>query len=243
MHNVEISPVDSFSSLSLFREPTVGPEHFVDTPSSVSSLDRAVPTVDVQHAALQALLSPVLDAELTIPFRNCGNPQPYFPYTPTNHSSSLHQHHVHLSDSLSSHLPSLLNQHDLNALNPIQHVPVTPLTFLSGSASSTNPSYGSPLHQSIQQIPSSSSQYLSTHQPADLGDLSISQQIDFDTICSDYLTMVSSPTRMDSPTKGELISPAVSAGSPPSEDEAAAKAILEVIEGVFVTDLSKDIVD
>jgi len=243
MHNVELSPVDSLSSLSIFREPPIGSEHFADTPCSASSLDRAVSTVDAQHAALQALLSPVLDAELTIPpFRNCGNPQPYSLHAPANHPPSLHPHNVRLSDSFSSRLSSLLDQHDFDTLIPTHHVPVTPLTSLSGSATNTNSSYGPPLHP-IQQIPSSSSQYLSTHQPIDLNDLSISQQIEFDTICSDYLTMLSSPTCMDPPSKGEATSPAVSAASPPPEDEAAAKAILEVLEGTFGYVLSKSFLD
>jgi len=242
MHNVEFSPVDSFSSPSLFQEPGLGSEHFVATPSSTSSLDRAAPAVDAQHAALQALISPILGTELTNPsFRNFGNPQPYFPHPLVNHSSPSDQHHVHLSGSPSSCPPRFLDQHDFNTLIPSQYVPVTPLTSLSGSASGTNPSYGSPLHQSIQQIPSVSSQYLSTHQSTDLGNLTISQQIEFDTICSDYLTMLSSPTRMDSTNKAEAISPASSAVSLPPGDKAAAKAILEVLEGMFVTVLSNDI--
>jgi hypothetical protein len=132
MHNVELSPVDSFSSPSVFQEPALGSEHFVATPSSASSLDRTAPAVDAQHAALQALISPVLDTELTIPsFRNCGNPQPYFPHPPANYSSPSDRHHVHLSDSPSSRLPRLLDQHDFNTLIPTQYVPVTPLTSLS----------------------------------------------------------------------------------------------------------------
>ena len=241
MHNIEASPVDSFSSPSIFQEPALGSEHFVATPSSTSSLDHTAPAVDAQHAALQALISPILDTELTMPpFRNCGNPQPYFPYPPVNHLLS-DRHHVHLSGSPSSRLPRLLDQHDFNNLIPSQYVPVTPFTSLSGSASGTNPSYGSPLHQQIQQIPSASSQYLSAHQPTDFDNLTISQQIEFDTICSDYLTMLSSPTRMDSTNKAEAISPAPSTVSLPPEDKAAAKAILEVLEGMFVIVLSKDI--
>lgn len=234
MHNVELSPLDSFSSSFVLQEHALGSEHFVVTPSSTSSLDYTAPAVDAQHAAIQALI----DTELTTPpFRNCGNPQPYFPYTTVNHSSS-DRHHVRLSDS-SSRLSKLLDQHDFNTLIPTQYVSVIPLTSLSGSTSGTNPSYGSPLHRPTQRIPSSSSQYLSTHQPTDLGDLTISQQIEFDTICSDYLTMLSPQTRTDSTNKAEVISPALSAASLPPEDEAAAKAILEVLEGMFSLTLSK----
>ena len=231
MHNVELSPIGSFSSQSLFQEPAVGSEYFVATPSSTSSLDHTAPAVDAQHAALQALMSPVLDTELTIPsFRNFGDPRPYFPHPPVNHSPPSYRHHVRLSDP-SSRLSRPLDQHDLNTLIPTQYVPVIPFPFLSGSASCTNPSHGTS-SQSIQQIPSSTSQYLSTHQPTELGDLSISQQIEFDTICSDYLTMLS-PTRMDSTNKAEVISPVLGTDSPP-KDEAAAKAILEVLEGMFI---------
>ena len=242
MHNIELSPLDSFSSPSVFQESVLGAENFVATPSSASSLDHIAPAVDAQHAALQALISPVLGTELTIlpSFRNCGNSQSYLPHTLADYSSSLHRHNVRLSDSPSSRLPRFLDQYDLNTLTPTHYVPVIPFTsFLSGSASGTNPSYGSP-PQSIQPIPSSSSQYLSTHQPTDLGDLSTSQQIEFDTICSDYLTMLSSPTRTDSTNKAEATSPALRASSPP-EDEAAAKAILEVLEGTIVVALSRTI--
>ena len=234
MHNVELSPLDSFTSSSVFPEPAPGSGDFVATPSSASSLDHTAPAVDAQHAALQALLSSVPDTELIIPsFRNSGNLQPCFPHTSTNHSPPSHRHHVRLSDS-SSRLSGLLDQHDLNTLISIHHASVTPFTsLLSGSASGTNPSYGSPL-QPIQPIPSLSSQYLSTHQPTDLGDLCISQQIEFDTICSDYLTMLSSPTHMDSKNEADTASPALRAASPPPEDEAAAKAILEVLEGKVV---------
>jgi hypothetical protein len=45
---------------------------------------------------------------------------------------------------------------------------------------------------------------------------------------------------MDSTSKAEAISPALSAASP-SKDEAAAKAILEVLEGMVVAALSRDI--
>ena len=242
MFNDELSPVDSFSSLSLFQESALGSEHFVATPSSTSSLDRTAPAVDVQHAALQALTSPIFDNELTVPsFRSRGNLQPYFPHPPVNDLSPLGRHHVHLIGSPFSRIPRLLDQHDFNTSIPNQYVPVTPLTPLSGSASGTNPSYGLPLYQPTQQIPSVSNQYLSTHQSTDLGDLTISQQIEFDTICSDYLTMLSSPTRMDSTNEAEAISPAPSAVSLPPEDKAAAKAILEVLEGIFVIVLSKDI--
>ena len=241
MYNVELSPVDSFSSLSLFQESALGSEHFVATPSSTSSLDRTAPAVDVQHAALQALISSSFDTELTVPsFRSRGNLQPYFPHPSVNHLSPSDRHHVHLSGSPPSHIPRLLDQHDFNASIPNQYVPVIPLTSLSGSASGTNPSYGSPLYQSTQQIPSASNKYLSTHQSTDLGDLTISQQIEFDTICSDYLTMLS-PTRMDSTNEAEAISPAPSAVSLPPEDKAAAKAIMEVLEGIFVSVLSKHI--
>jgi hypothetical protein len=232
MHNVELSPLDSFSSSSVFQEPTIGSEYFAATPSSASSLDHTAPAADAQHAALQALISSVPDTELTIPlFRNSGNFQPYFPLTSANHSPSSHRQYVRLSDPSSSRLPRLLDQHDFNPLIPTHYASVTSLTsLLSGSASGTNPSYGSPPHQPIQPIPSSSSQYLSTHQQTDLGDLSISQQIEFETICSDYLTMLSSPTNMDSATKAETISPTPRAASPPPEDKAAAKAILEALE-------------
>lgn len=235
MHNVELSPLDSSSSSSVFQEPIIGSEHFVATPSSASSLDHIAPAVDAQHAALQALISSVPDTELTIPsFRNSGNLQPYFPHTSANHSPSSHRHYVRLSDPSSSHLPRLLDQNDFNTLIPSHYATVTPLTYLlSGSASGTNPSYGSSLHQQIQPIPSSPIQYLSTHQSTDLGDLSISQQIEFETVCSDYLTMLSS-TNMDSTSKAENTSPAPRATSPP-EDDAAAKAILEVLEGTVDT--------
>ena len=241
MHNIELSPLGSFSSPSVFQESALGSEHFVATPSSASSLDHIAPAVDAQHAALQALISPVLATELTVPssFRNCADLQSHFSLAPTNYSSSLHRHNVRLSDSPSSHIPNLLDQHDFT-LTTTHHVPVIPFTSFSGSASGTNPNYGSPSHQSIQPIPSSSSQYLSTHQPTDLGDLSISQQIEFDAICSDYLTMLSSPNRMDSTSKAEAASPALGAASPP-EDEAAAKAILKVLEGMVVVVLSRDI--
>ena len=46
---------------------------------------------------------------------------------------------------------------------------------------------------------------------------------------------------MDSTNEAEAISPAPSAVSLPPEDKAAAKAILEVLEGIFVTVLSKEI--
>jgi hypothetical protein len=232
MHNVELSPLDSFSSPSAFQESALGSENFVVTPSSVSSLDHIAPAADAQHAALQALMSPILDPELTNPsFRNFGEPQPYFPHL--FNRSSPHRHHVRLSDS-SSRLPNPLDQYDFNTIIPSHHVPVTPLaSILSGFASGTNPSYGSPLHRSTQPIPPTSSQYLSTHQPTDLGDLSISQQIEFDTICSDYLTMLSPTTHMDSTTKAETIGPVSGDASPPG-DEAAAKAILEVLEGTVV---------
>lgn len=235
MHNVELSPLDSFSSSSVFQGPTVGSEYFVATPSSASSLDHTAPAVDAQRAALQALVSSVLDTELTIPsFRNSGNLQPYFPHTSAHHLPPSHRHNVRLSD-LSSHLPRLLDQHDFNALTPTHYASVTPFTtLLSGSASGTNPSYGSSPHQPTQPIPSSPSQYLSTPQTTDLGDLSISQQVEFETICSDYLTMLSSPTNMDPTTKAESISPAPRAASP-SEDEAAAKAILKALEGIVAT--------
>ena len=243
MHNTELSPLDSFSSPSGFQESALGSEHFVATPSSASSLDYTAPAVDAQHAALQALMSPVLGTELTIPssFRNCGNPQSYFSHPSANYPSSSDRQHVRLSDSSSSHLPSLLDQHDFGTLIPSHYVPVTPLSsLLSGSTSGTNPRYGSSPHQPIQPIPSSSNQYLSTHQPTDIGDLSISQQIEFDTICSDYLTMLSSPTCMNSTRKAEATSPALSTSSPP-EDEAAAKAILEVLEGMVIVALSRAI--
>ena len=236
MFNDELSPVDSFSSLSLFQESALGSEHFVATPSSTSSLDRTAPAVDVQHAALQALTSPIFDTELTVPsFRSRGNLQPYFPHPPVNDLSPLGRHHVHLIGSPSSRIPRLLDQHDFSTSIPNQYVPVTPLTPLSGSASGTNPNYGSSPHQPVQPILSSSSQYLSTRQSTDLDDLSISQQIEFDTICSDYLTMLSSPTNMDSTTKAEAISPTPRAASPPPEDEAAAKVILQVLEGMAGT--------
>ena len=231
MHNVELSPLDSFSSSSVFQEPTAGSEYFVATPSSASSLDH-IAAVDAQRAALQALISPVPDTELTTPsFRNSGNLQPYFPHTSTNHSPPSHRHYVRLSDPSSSRLFRLFDQHGF-PLIPTQHVPLTrPNSFLSGSASGTNPSYGSPPHQPIPPIPSSSNQYLSTHQSTDLGDLSASQQIEFETICSDYLTMLSSPTNMDSTTKAESVSPPPRAASLPLEDEAAARAILQAFEG------------
>jgi len=243
MHNNELSPLDSFSSPSGFQEFALGSENFVATPSSASSLDHTAPAVGAQHAALQALMSPVQATELTIPpsFRNCGSPQSYFPYPPVNYPSSSDRQHVRLSDSSPSRPPRLLDQHDLNNLISAHYVPVNPLSsLLSGSASGTNPRYGSPPHQSTQPIPSSSNQYLSTHQPIDIGDLSISQQIEFDTICSDYLTMISSPTCMDSTRKAEATSPALSATTPP-EDEAAAKAILEVLEGMVISSLSRAI--
>ena len=242
MHNIELSPLDSFSSPSIFQESAFGSENFVATPSSASSLDHTAPAVDAQHAALRAFVSPVMATELTIPpsFRNCGNPQSHFPHTSANYSPS-HREYVRLSDSPSSRPPRLLDQHDLSNLNPSHYVPVNPLaSLLSGSASGTNPSYGSPPHQPIQPIPPFSNQYLSKHHPTDIGDLSVSQQIEFDTICSDYLTMLSSPTRMDSTRKAEATSPALGAVSPP-EDEAAAKAILEVIEGMDIIVLSRAI--
>ena len=236
MHNNELSPLDSFSSPSAFQESALGSENFVVTPSSASSLDHTAPAVDAQHAALQALMSPVMATELIMPpsFRNCGNPQSYFPHPPANYPSSSDRY-VRLNDSSSSRPPRLLDQHDLLPLIPSNYVSVNPLTsLLSGPASGTNPNYGSPPHQSIQPIPSSSNQYLSTHQPTDIGDLSISQQIEFDTICSDYLTMLSSP---NSTRKAEATSPALGATSP-LEDEAAAKAILKVLEGMVVVALS-----
>ena len=52
--------------------------------------------------------------------------------------------------------------------------------------------------------------------------------------------MLSSPTRTDSTNKAEATSPALRASSPP-EDEAAAKAILEVLEGMIVVALSRAI--
>jgi hypothetical protein len=234
MHNVELSPLDSFSSSSVFQELTPGSEYFVATPSSASSLDHTASAVDAQRAALQALVSSVPDTELTIPsFRNSGNLQPYFPHTSANHSPPTHRHYVHLSDPSSSRLSKLLDQHDFTLI-PTHYASVNPLnSLLSGSASGINPSYGSFPHQPIRPIPISSSQYLSTHQSTDLGDLSISQQIEFETICSDYLTMLSSPTNMDPTTKAETVSPR--AVSPPLEDEAAAKAILQVLEGMVIT--------
>lgn len=233
MHNVELSPLDSFSSSSAFQEPIFGSEHFVATPSSASSLDHTASAVDAQHVVLQALISSVPDAELTIPsFRNSGNLQPYFLHTSANHSPSSHRHHVRLSDP-SSRPPRSLDQHDFNTLIPTHYASVNPFTYLlSGSASGINPSYGSSPHQPSKPIPSSPSQYLSTHPSTDLGDLSISQQIEFETVRSDYLTMLSSPTNMDSTTKVEAISPTPRAASPPSEDEAATKAILQVLEGM-----------
>lgn len=240
MHNVELSPLDSFPSSSFFQESPVGSEHFVATPSSASSLDHTVSTTDAHHAVLEALISSVPDTELTIPsFRNSGNFQSYFPHT-SAHNSPSHRQHVRLSGS-PSHLSSLLDQHDFNTLIPTHHVTVTSLaSLLSGSASGTSSSYGPPLHQQTQPIPSSSSQYLSTHQPTNLGDLSLSQQIEFDTICSDYLNMLSPPTRMDSTNKAETVRPAIRAASPPPGDEAAAKAILEVLEGTVATALSRE---
>ena len=209
------------------------------TPSSTSSLDRAAPAVDAQHAAIQALISPSLDTELTIPpFRSCGNPQPYLSHTTVNHLLSSDQHHVRLSDP-SSRLPNPLDQYDLNALILSQHVPVTSLASLSGPVSGTNPNYGSTPHRPIQRIPSSSSQYLSTYQPTDVGDITLSQQIEFDAICSDYLTMLSPPTHMDSANKAEATTPSLRTSTPPPEDEAAAKAIMEVLEGIFVLALPK----
>ena len=237
MHNVELSPLDSFSSSSVFPEPTVGSEYFVATPSSASSLDHTVPAVDAQHAALQALISSVPDAELTISsFRNSGNLQPYFLRLSANHSSEPRRHYVRLSDPSSSRPPRQLDQHDFNPLISTHYASVIPPNYLlSGSASGTNPNYGSPPHQPIQPIPSSSSQYLSIHHSADLLDLSDSQQIEFETVCSDYLTMLSSPTDMDSTSKAEAISPAPRTTSPPPEDAAAAQAILQVLEGIVGT--------
>lgn len=234
MHNnPELSPVDSFSSPPAFQELALGSEYFVATPSSTSSLDRAAPAVDAQHAAVHALISPIFDTELTIPpFRNYGNPQPYRPHPTVNHLLSSEPHHVRLSDPSSSRLPNPLDQYVLNALIHSQHVPVTSFTPLSGSSSGINPNYGSPPHQPIQPIPSSSSQYLSTHQSTDLGDLTLSQQIEFDTICTDYLTMLSPPPHMDSINETEATSPSLRTSTPP-EDEAAAKAIMEVLGGIL----------
>ena len=237
MHNVELSPLDSFSSSSAFQEPTVGSEHFVATPSSASSLDHTAPEVDAQHAVLQALISSVPDTELTITsFRNSGNLQPYFPHPSTNPPPPSHRHYVRLSDPSSSRLPRLLDQHDFNTLIPTHYASVTPFTsLLSGSASGSNPSYGSTPHLPTQPIPSSPNQYLSNQLSTDLGDLSVSQQIEFESICSDYLTMLSPPTNMDPKIKAGTISPR--ADSPPPEDEAAAKAILQVLEGMVDTSL------
>ena len=197
----------------LTNSPSIAPPSGLMVPSPSGILLNWLPTLPVPRTRMLSTLASFCPSSahvprpghLTIPsFRNFGDPQPYFPHPPVNHSPPSYRHHVRLSDP-PSRLSRPLDQHDLNTLIPTQYVPVIPFPFLSGSASCTNPSRTNPSHgtpsQSIQQIPSSTSQYLSTHQPTELGDLSISQQIEFDAICSDYLTMLS-PTRMDSTNIG-----------------------------------------